>query len=258
MQVEVVRHHRRAEDADGDEQHVGIARDLRVRHQRAQHAAQVGARQRQLDRERTGDAEDEQHHQHLDVAEAVLLQVEHQQHVERGEADAPEERDAEEQIQRNRRADDLREIARRDRHLAEQPQHERHRRREVIAARLRKVAAADDAEARRQRLQQDRHEVGQHDHADQRVAVARSTRQVGGPVAGIHVADRHEIAGAGKCHHLAPEACRGRHRHGTVDFRKADAALRQAPSARRLRTGRRVGGVGHFPLRYTSRNGFTE
>ena len=63
--------------------------------------------------------------QRFDVAEPVLLQVEDEQHVERRQAHAPDQRQAEQQVERDRRADDLRQIAGGDRDLAEQPQHER-------------------------------------------------------------------------------------------------------------------------------------
>ena len=65
-----------------------------------------------------------------------------------------------------------------------------------VAAGLRQVAPAGDAEARRERLQQDRHQVRHHDHAEQRVAEARAAGEVGGPVARVHVADGHQVARA--------------------------------------------------------------
>ena len=76
----------------------------------------------------------------------------------------------------------------------------------VIAAGLREVAAAGDAEPRGERLQQDRHQVREHDDAEQRVAVARAAGEVGRPVAGVHVADGDQVAGAGEREQLPPEA----------------------------------------------------
>ena len=49
-------------------------------------------------------------------------------HVERGDGDAPDQRDAEQQIERDRGADHLGEVAGGDRDLAEDPEHEADRR----------------------------------------------------------------------------------------------------------------------------------
>ena len=134
-------------------------------------------------------------------------------------------------LQRDGRADHLGEIAGGDGDLAEDPQHDRDRARVAVAARLREVAAAGDAEPRGERLQQDRHQVGDHDHAEQRVAVARAAGEVGGPVARIHVADGDQVARAGEGEHLAPEAGAVRDGDRAVDFGQADRARRQAPAA---------------------------
>ena len=107
----------------------------------------------------------------------------------------------------------------------------------AVAARLREVASAGDAEPRGQRLQQDRHQVRQHDHAEQRVAEPRAAGEVGRPVPGVHVADGDEVAGAGKGEQLAPEAGADGNRHGAVDFRQADGARRQTPSTCGCRRG---------------------
>ena len=91
----------------------------------------------------------------------------------------------------------------------------------VVAAGLGEVAAAGDAQAHGERLQQDRHQVGDHDDAEQRVAEARAAGEVGGPVARVHVADGDEVAGAGEREQLPPEA----------------GALRDRRSSRGLRAG---------------------
>ena len=61
----------------------------------------------------------------------------------------------------------------------------------------------------RERLQQNRHQVGEHDDAEQRVAEARAAGEVGRPVARVHVADRDQVARAGEREELAPEAGAG-------------------------------------------------
>ena len=64
-----------------------------------------------------------------------------------------------------------------------------------VAAGLRQVAARGDGEARAQRLQHDRHDVGDEGDDQQRVAELGAAGERGGPVAGVHVAHRHQIAG---------------------------------------------------------------
>ena len=125
VQVQVVRHHRRAEDADRDVEHVRVAQDLGARDEADRDRRQVGPRQPELDRERPGDQHDQRDDERLDVAEAAVLQEQHDQHVERREADAPDQRQAEQQVERDGRADHFGEIAGGDRDLAEDPQHDR-------------------------------------------------------------------------------------------------------------------------------------
>ena len=108
----------------------------------------------------------------------------------------------------------------------------RDRAREVIAARLGEIAAAGDAEARGERLQQNRHQVRDHDDAEQRVAEPGAAGEVGGPVAGVHVADGHQVPGPREGHHLFPEAGAVGNRNGSVDLGQADVARGQPPSAR--------------------------
>ena len=176
-------------------------------------------------------AQDQRDDERFDVAEAAVLQEQHDEHVERREDDAPDERQAEEQVERDGGADDLGEVAGGDGDLAEHPEDDGGRARVAVAAGLREIAAAGDAEARGERLQQDRHQVRDHDDAEQRVAVARAAGEVGGPVAGVHVADGDEIAGSGEGEHLAPEAGAVRDGDGAVDFGQAEAARRESPAA---------------------------
>ena len=152
---------------------------------------------------------------------------------------APDERQAEEEIERDGGADDFREVAGGDRDFAEDPEHDGRAARVAVAAGLGEVASAGDAETRGERLQQDRHQVREHDHAEQRVAVPGAACEVGGPVAGVHVADGDEIAGSGEGEELAPEAGAVRDGDGAMDFGQAEAAGRETPSA--LRFGRCLG-----------------
>ena len=93
---------------------------------------------------------DERHHQRFDVAKSFVLQIHHRQHVERGNADAPHERNAKEQIQGNRRPDDFGEVARTDGQLTQNPQAEGDWSGIVISTGLRQIASRHDAKLRAQ------------------------------------------------------------------------------------------------------------
>ena len=88
------------------------------------------------------------------------------------------------------------------------------RRRVGLAAGLGEVALGGDAEFEREALEEDRHQVGEHDDEEQGVAVAGAAGEVGGPVAGVHVADGDEEAGAGEAEDAAPEGTGAGEAHG--------------------------------------------
>ena len=90
---------------------------------------------------------DERDDQRLDVTKAFVLQIEHEQHIERGDDAAPNQRNPEEKLQarwpsRQPRPD------RRPRWRARKESRETDTRRGVmIAAGLRQIAAGDDRRA---------------------------------------------------------------------------------------------------------------
>src|SRR5512133_526723 len=124
------------------------------------------------------------------------------------------------QIERDRRSNYLGEIASCDRAFAEQPENDGDGPRVMVAAGLREIASGDDAELRRQPLEQNGHEVGEQNDAEERIPEARSAGEVGRPVARIHVADGHEVSGAGEREKLAKEAPRS-HWNRSIDLLKA-------------------------------------
>ena len=65
----------------------------------------------------------------------------------------------------------------------------------AVAAELRQVASGDDAEARAEGLQQHGHQRGEQRDGKQRVAEGRPAGERRRPVARVHVADRHQVAG---------------------------------------------------------------
>ena len=196
MQVEIVRHHGRAEDAEREIEHVRIGDDLGGRREAADHRAPFRIGHRDLDRKAQRDDAEQRDDEGLDPAEAEVLHPQDEEHVERGDQHADLERNAEQQIEPDRGADHLGEIGGADRDLGQHPQRPRHRARKCVAAGLRQIAAGADAEPRAQRLQQDRHQVGQQRDGQQRVAELRAAGERGRPVARVHVADRDQIAGA--------------------------------------------------------------
>ena len=100
----------------------------------------------------------------------------------------------------------------------------------MVAAGLGEVASGGDAEFDGQVLEQDRHEVGQHDDGQQSVAELRAAGQVGRPVAGIHVTDGDEEAGAGKRQQFPPKRGVGGNDDAAVDFRQGNLPRRLAPA----------------------------
>jgi hypothetical protein len=218
VQVEVVRHHRRAEDPDGDEQHVGIADDVRCRHEARDDPGQARLREEEFDRKPARNADDERDHHRFEHPEAVLLEHQEDQYVSRRDEHAEEERNAEQQLERDGRPEHFSQVAGRDGDLGPDPEQDRGAPRIVSAAGLGQVEAGGDAEPRGERLQQNRHQVRDHDDAEQLVAEARAAGDVRGPVARVHVADRDEVARAGESEELPPESRVDGDRNGPVDL----------------------------------------
>ena len=225
-----MRHDRRAEDADGDEEHLLIPQNLGGRKETVGDADKVGLCENHVGEEAAADGQDERNHQRFDVAEALVLQEEHDEHIERSDDASPDQRNAEEQLQADRRADDFCKVTRRNGRLAEDPQRPDDRLRVIIAAGLREIAPGGDAELDAQVLEQDGHQVRDQDDREKRVAKFRPAREVGGPVARIHVADGDEESGAGEGEQLAPKRGVLRDADAAVDFRQRGLASRPAPA----------------------------
>ena len=207
VQIQVVRHHRRAEDADGDVEHLAVGDDVRGRHEALRPRRRRRARARTISNRK---------HRPTD-AMSVMTSASRTRTPRFCSASSSRTSKPvtstptasgmmEQQVQRDRRADDLGQVARGDGDLAEDPERDGDRLRVVVAARLREIAAGDDAELRREALEEHRHDVREQHDAEQRVAEARSAGEIGGPVAGVHVADRDEIPGSGEGEELPEEA----------------------------------------------------
>ena len=125
----------------------------------------------------------------LEAPVAAALQREDREGDDGGHEAGGEQRDAEEQVQRDRRADELGEVGRHRDELGLDPQAPGDGAREVLAAQLGQVAAGRDADLGRQVLDQHRHQVRGEDHPQQQVAVLGAAGDVGGEVAGVDVGD---------------------------------------------------------------------
>ena len=124
-------------------------------------------------------------------------------------------------LQRDRRADHLGEVAGDDRRFAGEPQQEIDGPRIAVAAGLGEIAAGGDAEPGGERLQQDRHQVGEQDDAEQRIAEARAAGEVGRPVARVHIADGDHVARAHEGEQAAEPQAAMRHGDGGIDLGQA-------------------------------------
>ena len=155
-----MRHHRRSEDADGDVERLRVRHDRRGWEQEApRDAGQLRPAEEDLEAEADPDHGDQGDDERLDVAEAAVLQIEHEKNVKRVQAHSPDQGDPEQQLQRQRGADDLGQVTRGDGHLAQHPEPERDGTAEVVAARLRQVAAGGHTQLDGEALEQHRHQV---------------------------------------------------------------------------------------------------
>ena len=171
MQVQVVRHDGRPEDADGREERLGIARDARRGHEPARRLDEAGARERELVEEAARDNHDERRDEALEPLRAAPLEREDDADVEAGERDAERDGHAEEERDRERRAEHLGELGRDDRDLRGEPHHDRRARPPLARARS-EIAPGRDAEARAHHLEEDREEPRADDHEEERAPEA--------------------------------------------------------------------------------------
>ncbi len=205
MQIQIVRHHRRAENAEREIEHLRIAHNFGGRRKAPNNATPIGIGHRNLDGEADSNHAQQSDDKGFDPAKAEVLHPQHEKHIERGQDHADLERDAEQEIETDSRTNYFCEIGRADRDFRQQPQWRRHGTRKCIAARLCQIPAGRDAKPRAQRLQHDRHDVRHQRDGEQRVAELRAARERSSPVAGVHVTDGDEVPWAEERHQALPE-----------------------------------------------------
>ena len=215
MQVEIVRHHRRAQHRHGRVE----APPVNAGNQAGQHPHGIRFRHEDLGAEAHRDHHDQPQYERFQIANPQFLQRQHEQRIERGDQDRRQQWNVEQQVQRDGRAQHFGQIAGDNGDLAQEPECDIHPARIGLAARLGQISAGDDAQLRSQRLQQDGHGVRHDQHPEQLVAEVRAAIQVRGPVARVHVPDADQIRGAGKRQHLPPIGDVVRP-HRLMDFRQ--------------------------------------
>ena len=196
VQIQVVRHHGRAEDAGREPDHPGVAQQFLRRRKSGERFVPDRPGQREFDHEAKADEKDQRGDEHLQRTLAAALQREHREGADRRHQHARRQRYAEQQLQRDRTADHLRDVARDDRNLAGDPEKHGRAAAEALAAQAREIAPRHDAHARRHPLQQHAHQARDQHDTEQLIAVFRAAAERRRPVAGVHVADRDERARA--------------------------------------------------------------
>ena len=177
MQIQIVRHDGGAKNADGQIEHVAVMQQAQRREQ-----ARGGFTPERLGEEKFvgeagGDGGDQRDHQRFDPAEAAALQRQHQENVRAGDQNAGQKRDAEKELQRDRRAQDFRQIAGGNGDFAQEPQGQRDGARVGFAAELRQVASGGDAQLGGERLNENCQQAAENDDAQERVAEFASRRR---------------------------------------------------------------------------------
>ena len=196
-------HHGGAEDADGYVEHFLVAQDFGVGNEAASGFPPDWVCEEDFVGEAEADAGDERDHEGFDEAEAASLQGEDDEDVGGGEEHAEKQRDVEEEIKSDGGAEDFGEVAGGDGEFAGHPEKNGHAAGIVVAAGLGEIASGDDAEFRGEPLEKHRQEITDQDDAEKGVAELGAAADVGGPVAGVHVADGDEIAWAGEGENFA-------------------------------------------------------
>src|SRR6266550_1890361 len=89
MQVEIMRHHRRPQNADADIKHLLIRYDVRSRHKSEKNATQVWFGEEQLGRETRGDGRNQGDDQGFDITKTLCLEKENGEDIERCDDASP-------------------------------------------------------------------------------------------------------------------------------------------------------------------------
>ena len=140
MQVEIVRHNGRPQNADCDVKHSWIDDDFSRWDEATKHFRQVGARCNNFINEAASDYENKSRNDCFDGTPTFALKCENHEHICCGDDDSPDKGDSKEQIQCDCRANHFSKVACCDCNFAQNPKCERSLASKVIAASLRQIA----------------------------------------------------------------------------------------------------------------------
>ena len=226
MQVDRVRHHRRTDNADRQQQRLGIGD---FRHDRMiSRRAPIHRRNEDLDQIAKPDNADQAADDQFDRPEAAALEQEDAIGDDRGDAHAVDQRHLEQQRQADRAAEKFGEIGGHGGDLAHHPHGHDHRFGKMVAAHFREVAPGDNAELGGERLEQHGDQVGDQHDPQQAVTVFGAGLDVGGEIARVHVGDGSDDRGAGESEigrRAAPLAAQN-------GLRRHNGAVGQGPTTR--------------------------
>ena len=175
---------------------------------------QVVEEAEQHDPQQAGDRE-------LEAPVAARLQREDPERHHGGHQAGGERWDAEQQVERDRCADELGEVGRDRDDLGLDPQSPGDRARQRVPGQLGQVAARGDADLGRQVLHEHRHQVRGDDHPHQQVAVLGAAGDVGGEVARVDVGDGGDERGPEEREAAADRAL-GARQAQRADLRRRD------------------------------------
>ena len=188
MQVDRMRHHRRADETDRERERTGVGN---LRHDRMpRRRAPIDRCDEHLDQVAKPDDADEAADDQLDWPEAETFERQDAVGDDRRDDHSDDQRHLEQQREPDGAAEELGEISRHGGDLAYDPHAPDGRPGKLLAAHFREVTPGDDAELGRQRLEQHRNQVGEQHHPEQAIAVLGARLNVGGEVAGVDIGDR--------------------------------------------------------------------
>src|SRR5262245_22947762 len=139
-----MRHDCRSQNPDAHIEHILVLENFQGGNESQEHARQTWLGEKQLRNKTYSNRGNQRDHQGLDVAKALVLEIEDGKHIQTGDDASPDQRDSEKQLQPDRGPDHFRKITSCDRQLAKNPQEQDDRLRVMIATRLRKIPPSGD------------------------------------------------------------------------------------------------------------------
>ena len=187
VQINHVRHHRRAEDAAGEQNafraaelwHDRVIRDL----------SPVCLADKCFGDVTQRDHADERGDDRFERTKPVAFETQDHERKDRGEDACREKRHTEQQIKSQRRAEKFRQVGRHRDEFRDDPHTPHDPLWIILAALFRQIQTAGDAEFRGERLNQHRHQVARDDDPQEQIAVLRAPLDVRREIPWVHIRD---------------------------------------------------------------------